>query len=139
MNTLMIMFLFVTSQPTSACGQPSTLSGLSQQMVVAPANRTDDFVLVANRSIIAAPADFGSARETVTVDADLDYYLDLHTQALSESDGPSMKPWIELQPVGSSEGAAPTVMQAPDSVEPPAASSDKFGKLPRPGRRHACS
>ena len=64
---------------------------------------------------------------------------ELHTQALSESDGPSMKPWIELQPVGSSEGAAPTVMQAPDSVEPPAASSDKFGKLPRPGRRHACS
>ena len=139
MNTLMIMFLFVTSQPTSACGQPSMLPGLSQQMVVAPANRTDDFVLVANRSVIAAPAGSGSAHETVTVDADLGYYLDLHTQALSESDGPSMKPWIELQPVGASEGAAPTVIQAPGSAEPPAAGSDQFGKLPRPGSRHACS
>ncbi len=139
MNTLMIMFLFVTSQSTLACGQPSMLPGLSQQLVAAPANRPDAFVLVANRSIIASPADSGSARENVTVDADLGYYLDLHTQALSEGDGPSMNPWIELQPVGASEGVAPAVMQGPDGTEQPAAGSDQFGKLPRPGSRHACS
>jgi hypothetical protein len=139
MNTLMIMFLFVTLQPKLACGQPGMLPGLSRQMVVTPANRADSFALVANRSMIASPADSGSVRETDTVDADLGYYLDLHTQALSESDGPSMKPWIELQPVGASEGAAPAVIQAPGSAEPSAAGSDQFGKLPLPRSRHACS
>ncbi|HUU73903.1 MAG TPA: hypothetical protein VMW70_14855 [Burkholderiales bacterium] len=140
MNTLVMMFLFVTSQADLNCGQVAAPSARTHQLVAAGPAITAGHATPTARLVAASlPSVSSPGVVSATADADFLYYVDLHSQALSENSGPSMNPWIELHPLGSTEGTPDFDQHAPDVAQRSGERSGLSGQMPRRANGHACS
>ena len=138
MSSLTMMFLLATVQAGFACDPVFDHSGSLQPLSLVDAVVGDGQILRVGNHATASRGEIDSRPEAADMDADLDYYFDLHAQALSGGGGAGMKPWIELHPLGATAGT-PELAATPAHSEAHGQSSGNKGEAPLPAARKACS
>jgi hypothetical protein len=131
MNILMILLLPLVVHGDEPCPQLSTAS-MNVQMVAANRQGADGHVSVRNgHDLIETGASLprGSEQSDYAGTAehpgpgDLLFYFSSHAQAVGDTSGPTMKPWLELRPIADVEQAGLSGASEPVAV----------------GEDHACS
>lgn len=102
MNILAILFFPMTLPGDLPCSQPVT-NTMDVQMVVADrhdlsGNRQDLLYSDLNRAARARQTDDSGAIAGADTD-DLIFYLSSHAQAVGDTSGSTMTPWLELRPI----------------------------------------
>ena len=137
MSGLTMMFLLATVQAGFACDPVFDRSGSLQPLSLVGVAVGDGQTLRVGNHATASTREINSRPEAADMDADLDYYLDLHAQALSGGGG-GMTPWIELHPLGATAGA-PELVATPAQSEAHGQPAGNTGDAPLPAARKACS
>ena len=138
MSILLIGLLYIAPQPGFDCGPVSPLAGHFVPLgLTTPSTALAQARPMASRQFSSAP-DAGDlpAVQSPASDANLQFYLDSHSQALSDNDAASMNPWVQLHPVGAAEGLPVLEVTLPEAGEQPAGHHG-YGRFPEAG--HACS
>ncbi|UCH47958.1 MAG: hypothetical protein JSU95_18300 [Betaproteobacteria bacterium] len=110
MNILMILFLPLVVHGTMSCPQHVTTS-MEIQMVAANRHASigngsfgsDDGLIETGVRGTDKPERDLYSETAAPADSDLLFYFSSHAQAVGDTTGPTMTPWLELRPIGDVE------------------------------------
>jgi len=122
MSIVIILLLSVASYPDLTCSQVST-NGAQIQPVVAIGGAAGRFQELAVTSRHGPEPVFDTVSKAHAESEDLLFYFSSHAQAVDDTSGANLTPWLGLRPIG--EASRSVLSGTSDSAQAPAGKRDK--------------